>query len=97
MLEVAGGVAAPLRLGVEGELQVLRGGRLGHPDRLDAQLERLRGEQLDVAAAGAERDHPEPVRVAPDDVDGLGADRAGGAEQDEVAGGSHPAILPHRR
>jgi hypothetical protein len=82
---------APLRLGVEGQLQILRHRRPGHAHRLDAQLQRLRGEQFDVAAAGAQRDHPEPVRVATNDVDGLGADGTGGAEQDDVTGDAHGA------
>ena len=88
---------APARLGVERELQVLRGGGLGHPDHLDAQFEGLRGEQLDVAAAGAQRDHPEPVRIALHDVDGLGADGPGGAEQDELTHTCHLRRPAHGR
>ena len=51
----------------------------------------LGGEQLHVPAAGAEGDHAEAIGVAADDVDGLGADGARGAEQNEVA---HVAIFP---
>ena len=47
---------------------------------------RLLGEQRDPAAGGGERGHPEAVGVAQHDVDGLGADRAGGAEDHDVAG-----------
>ena len=73
-----------------------RGGRAGHTDRLHTQLQRLRGEQLHVAATRAEGDHPEAVRVALDDVDGLGADRAGRTEQHEVSGSGHRTIVPQR-
>ena len=44
-LELTRGVAAPRRLGVEGQLQVLGGGGPGHADHVDAQLQRLLGEQ----------------------------------------------------
>jgi hypothetical protein len=84
--EVARAVAASRCLGVERQLQILCGARLGHADDLDPQLERLGGEQPDVAAAGAQPDDPKPVRVAAHDVDGLRADGAGGAEQHDGAG-----------
>ena len=38
---------------------------------------------------------PEPVRVAPDDVDGLGADGSGGAEENEVTHDVHLPGRPH--
>ena len=44
-LELAAGVAALLRLGVQRELHVFGGRGLGHGDGLDAVGERLRGEQ----------------------------------------------------
>ena len=80
-------VALLLRLCVEGKLEILRGARPGQPDGVDLELDRLRGEQFDVAATRAERHHPEPVRVTAHDVEGLGADRTGGAEEYEVARG----------
>ena len=51
----------------------------------DAQRASLPGQQVDVTAARAEPDDGEPVGVAADDVDGLGADRSGGAEEDDGA------------
>ena len=65
-------------VGVGGE----RGERVGvveagpGPGRVDAELGRLGGEQLDVAARG-ESDDVVAVAVVPDQLQGLGADRAG--------------------
>jgi hypothetical protein len=46
---------------------------------------RLPGEQSDPAAGGGEAGDPEAVRVAQNDVDGLGADGTGRPEDDDVA------------
>ena len=48
------------------------------------QPARLLGEQADPAAGGGQRGDPEAVGVAQHEVDGLGADRAGGAEDHDV-------------
>ena len=85
--ELALAVAALGRLGVEREQQVLGGAGLGHRDRLDRELQRLRGEQGDVAAAAGQADDPEPAGVAADHVERLGTDRTGGAEKHHLAGG----------
>jgi hypothetical protein len=92
---VAGAEAALLGGGVERELQVLRGGRAGHGHRLDAQLEGLLGQQVDVAAAGGQSDDPESVGVAAHDVECLGAHRPRRAEDDDVTSAGHPRILPY--
>ena len=39
--------------------------------------------------------HDEPVGIAADDVEGLGADRAGRSEDDHIARGAHASILAH--
>ncbi len=71
-------------------------------DGLDAELDGLAGEQVDVATARGERDHPEPVGGAADDVDRLGADRPRGPEQHDVShapiitDGAEPADHRHR-
>jgi len=97
-LEIAGRPAAALRLGVEGELQILDDGRAGHADHVDRQLERLGSEQFDVAPARPQRDNPELIGVAAHDVDGLGADGPGRAEQYEVAHAAHlPGSSPSAR
>ncbi|MDQ0765482.1 hypothetical protein QF027_008117 [Streptomyces canus] len=56
----------------------------GDGDRGDLQPVRLLGEQPDPAAGGGEGRDPEAVGVAQDQVDGLGADGPGGAEDDDV-------------
>ena len=81
------------------------GGLAGHGDHLGAELQGLGGEQAGIAAAGGQAGQPEPAGVTPHDVGGLGADRAGRAEQDDVAGRAavpglrcfHGHILCHRR
>ena len=83
---------------VQGVLQVPRHGRPGHGDDLDVELEGLLGEQVDArgrATTGGQAHHPEPVRVAPDHVHRLGADRARGPEQHDGAAGGHRAIVAH--
>ena len=57
----------------------------GHGHRAHPQLVRLLGEQPDPAAGGGQRGDPEAVGVAQHEVDGLGADRPGGAEDHDVA------------
>ena len=54
------------------------------PDVRAHTSQRLTGQQGGVAAAGREADDPEPPGVAPHDVSGLGPDRPGRAEQDDV-------------
>ena len=56
------------------------GVRVGDGDPVDVQFGGLFSEQVDPAAAGRQTHHPEAVGVALHDVDGLGPDRAGGAE-----------------
>ena len=73
---------------------VLRPAR--HSDDGHAQRDGLLGDEVEVGA-GRETDHLEAVTVAVDEVEGLRADRAGRAEQDDAAGArrgvSHPGIL----
>ena len=59
-----------------------------------AELVDLGAEQVGVAAARGQADDPEPVGVAADEVERLGADRAGRPEDDHVA--PHPVILAVR-
>ena len=79
--------AGPLQRVADGLLGVLA----GHADEADPQPYGLLGQQLRPAPLRGERDDTEPVGVALDDVDGLGADRPGRAEQDDAAGGGHAA------
>jgi hypothetical protein len=92
--ELAAVVTLSLRRGVERELEVLDGRAPRHRDDLDAELERLRGDDVGSPTARRQPHDPEPVGVGADHVDGLRADRPGGAEQHDVAG--HPAIVPQR-
>lgn len=73
---------------------VLRPARHGHDG--DAERDGLLCDEVEVGAGG-EPDDLEAVAVALDEVDGLRADRAGRAEQDDAAGArrgvSHPGIL----
>ena len=55
--------AALRRRGVEGQLEVLRGGGPGDGDRADAEGERLLGQPCDVASPGGQAGDPQPVRV----------------------------------
>ncbi len=64
-------------------------GRHGH--ERDGELHRLAGDEVDVAA-GRQRGDGEPVGVACDHLEGLGADRAGGAEDGDGAGGHRPIV-----
>ena len=72
-----------------------RRGRSGVGDGHDRHVERdrLLGQQGDVPASGGQPDHAEPPRVAHDDVEGLGADRAGAAQEDDVPARGHGAIV----
>jgi len=45
----------------------------GHTDGLDSERDRLAGQQVKVAAASADRRHPEPLGIRRDDLLGLGA------------------------
>ena len=94
---VPGAPSLTLGLGVEGQLQVRGRTRLRDGDHLDAELQRLRGEQLDTRSAAGEADHAEALRVAPNNVQRLRADRAGGAEQHEVAAAGHRPIVARPR
>ena len=68
-------------------LAQLRHGRLArHRHYLGAELHRLAGQLAGAAAARGQGDDGEPARVAPDNVGRLGAHRAGGTEQDDLAG-----------
>ncbi len=58
-----------------------------------SNADRLFGQQGDVPAAGGQPDHAEPTRVAHDDVEGLGADRARAAQEDDVPARGHGAIV----
>jgi hypothetical protein len=66
-------------------LDVGYGGRAGYRHRGHPELGRLLGQQAGLAAAGSQGDHPEPAGIAPDDVERLGADRAGGTEDHDLA------------
>ena len=57
----------------------------GHPDRFDAERDRLPGQQVEVAAAGADRAHLEALRTGRDDLESLGADGTGGTQDDNAA------------
>jgi hypothetical protein len=74
-------------VGMRGELGEHRGVVTADACALgcDPELRGLRGEQLGVATGG-ERHHLVLVAVAPDDVERLGADGAGGAEDRDAAG-----------
>ena len=76
----------------ERRLELVEVGAVGHRHHRRAEAGRLRSQRGDVAAAGAERDDPEPVGLGVDDVDGLGADRAGRAGQRD--GGGQPPNGP---
>ena len=58
----------------------------GGADQGHVERHRLLSEEVEVATGG-ERDDGEAPLVAGDDVQGLGADGAGGAEQGDGAGG----------
>ena len=97
-------IAAALRLGVERELQVLGRGAAGDAEQRNCELDCLVREQLGVRARG-QADDAEPVRMIPDDVQCLGADRARAAEDDDIADvtildagheSRHTPILPPR-
>lgn len=57
----------------------------------------LSTKEFGVAATSGERDHPEPVVIAGDDVEGLHADRAGGSEDHQLADANHEVIVPLNR
>ncbi len=79
--------APPGGLRVEGELQVLRGGGTGHTNRLDAQLKRLGGQQVDPPTTAGKRHDAEPIGIAFHHINGLGSDRTGRTEQDNLTRG----------
>ena len=66
-------------------LDLGRGGRAGYGHRRHPELGGLAGQQVGLAAARGQRHHPEPAGIAPDDVERLGADRAGRAEDHDLA------------
>ena len=69
------------------------GGRLlPQPGVRRRELRDLGLEQLGVGPAGGQADHAEPVGVGADEVERLGADGPGRAEDHDVAG-SHPCSL----
>jgi hypothetical protein len=90
---VALGEAATLGFGVERELDVLCGARLGDGHQRDPVLERLPGEQRRIVATGCQRHDLEAVRVRGNDLEGLGADRARRTENGDTL--PHAAILSH--
>lgn len=91
--ELGGRVRAGEDLG-EGLPRAVRGGQglaqrrydvpAGDGDGPHAQAVRLLGQQLHPPSGGGEPGHAEAVRVAQDEVDGLGADRAGRSEDHYV-------------
>ena len=86
-------VSALLGLGVEGELDVLRGLGLSHADQRHVEGDRLFGQEPRVVAARGQSRHLEAIGVGGDDLEGLGSDRSGGAENGDTL--AHAAILPH--
>ena len=75
---LAGARSRAVRRGVERELQVLGGARPRPRRRPRRRSSRAcSASSADPAAAGGQPDDPEPVGVARDDVDRLGADRPG--------------------
>ena len=83
--------------GVEGQLEVLRGGGPGDGDGADAEGQRLLGEQGDVPSPGGQAGDPQPVGVLLGDRDRLPADGAGRPEHGDLAGLNHSCILPDGR
>ena len=67
--------------------------RRARRDRAGRELGDLPLEQLGREPPAVSPDHPEPVGVGPDHVEGLGADRPRGAEDHDVAGFAHRAIV----
>ena len=65
----------------------------GHRDPAGPELDGLLGQQGRVTTPGGQPGDPEPVRVTPDHVQGLGADRSGRAEDDDIAR-FHGPIVP---
>ena len=83
-------------------LHLSRGGRVGYGHHRHPKLGGLAGQDVGLAAACRQGYHPEPAGVAPDDVEGLSTDRAGRAENDDLAGlaglrhlGFHRSIVRH--
>lgn len=73
----------PVPLG-QGLAQRRYGVLAGDGDGAHPEAVGLLGEQCDPSAGGGQAGHPEPVGVAQHEVDGLGADRAGGAEDHDI-------------
>ena len=65
-------------------------------DEIHLEGDGLLGHEVEVGA-GRQGDHTEAVQVACDDVQGLGADGAGGAEDGDAARGCHWFIVAHDR
>ena len=63
-----------------------RGIRIGDGDVCTHRWPNLLREQVEVAAAGGEADHLEPVGVGGDHLERLGTDRTGAAEQEDADG-----------
>ena len=88
--ERSGGVRARI-----GDVTHLLGGiGVGDGDVGDAGFGALSGQQIGVAAACGEADHLEAVRVGGDDVQRLGADRPGTAEDQHAQPVAHRSIVP---
>ncbi len=90
-------VTALLGCRVQRELEVLGRGPPRDRDHVDPELDGLCRQQLRTAAAARQADHAEAVGVRTDDVERLGADRAGRAEHDDVAYvrmAAHHRIVP---
>ncbi len=77
-------------------LQCGHGRGVGHRHGLDPELRGLARQQFDLAATGRQPGDLEAAGVGGDDVEGLGADRTGGAEHDHGAEGlfMHVSIVP---
>jgi hypothetical protein len=87
---------------LKSSLDSSHGGRISHRDGGYPEFGGLPGEQARIPAARRQRGHPEPPRVAPHDVQRLGADGACRAENDYVTRRArsrrywrrfHPAIV----
>ena len=64
-------IATTLRLGIQGELDVLGRRAPSDRDHGHTEVDRLRGQQRRVASARRERDHPKLVGLFADDVERL--------------------------
>ena len=78
-------------------LQPVEVGAVDDGDDLGSHGAGLGDELVDVAAARAERDDPEAVGLGGDDVEGLGADRAGGPRKGDRDGHEPTGVRACRR